>query len=115
MDRWNWVMVRAFGPAAVALLVAMLTMAILSHWQATPLLAELMVVGRWIPLLALVASLWLLLAPIYRLWQWQRGKGPNCPRCDGPLGYERAGYASRGGAYRRCYACGDNVNHRHYE
>lgn len=115
MDRWNWVAVRAFCPAAAALLVAVISMAILSRWQASPLLAGLMVVGRWVPLLALAASLGLALASTYRLWRWQRGEGPSCPRCGGPLGHERAGYASRGGAYRRCYACGGNVNHRHYE
>lgn len=115
MDRWNWVAVRAYGPAACALLVAAISIAVLSRWQASPLLAGFVAVGRWVPPMALVATLGLLVAPTYRLVRWQRGEGPDCPRCGGPLGHERVGYASRGGAYRRCYACGDNVNHRHYE
>lgn len=115
MDRWNWVAVRAYAPAVFALLVAVVSMAVLSHWQANPLLAGFVAIGRWVPLLALAATIGLLVVPSYRLWRWQRGEGLDCPRCGGPLGHERAGYTSRGGAYRRCYACGDNVNHRHYE
>ena len=115
MDRWNWVAVRAYGPAAFALLVAVVSVAVLSQWQTSPLLAGFVALGRWVPLLALAAALGLWVAPTYRLARWQRGGGPDCPTCGGPLGHERAGYESRGGAYRRCYACGDNVNHRHYE
>lgn len=115
MDRWNWVAVRAYGPAAFALLVAVVAVAVLSRWQANPMLAGFVVVGRWVPLLALAATFGLLVAPTYRLVQWQRGQGPGCPRCGGPLGHERIGHTRMGGAYRRCYACGDNVNHRHYE
>lgn len=115
MDRWDWVAIRAYGPAVVALLVVVLSMVVLSRWQASPMLAGLVVLGRWVPLLALAVTFGLVVASSYRLWRWQRGEGPDCTRCGGPLGHERTGYASRGGAYRRCYACGDNVNHRHYE
>ena len=115
MDRWNGVAVRAYWPAAFALLVAVVSMAVLSQWQASPLLAGFVVVEHWVPLLALAATLWLVAAPTYRLVQWQRGQGFDCPRCGGPLGHERIGHERMGGAYRRCYACGDNVNHRHYE
>lgn len=115
MDRWNWVAVRAYGPAAFALLVAVVSMAVLSHWQASPMLTGFVMVGRWVPLAALAATFWLLVAPTYRLVQWQRGQGLDCPRCCGPLGHERIGHSRMGGAYRRCYACGDNVNHRRYE
>lgn len=104
--------VRAYGPAALALLVAVVSVAVLSQWQASPLLVGFVVVG---PLLALAATLWLVAMPTYRLVQWQRGLGFDCPRCGGPLGHERIGHERMGGAYRRCYACGDNVNHRHYE
>lgn len=87
-------------------------MAVLSQWQASPLPAGFVVVGRWAVLAALAATLWLVMVPAYRLVQWQRGQGFDCPRCGG---HERIGYARMGGAYWRCYACGDNVNHRHYE
>jgi hypothetical protein len=114
MERWNWVVVRAYGPAAFALLVAVASVVVLSQWQASPLLAGFVVVGRWVPLLALVATVALVVAPTYRLWKWERGDSVGCPRCDGPLGHERIGQARMGGAYRRCYACGKNANHRHY-
>lgn len=115
MDRWGWVAVRAFGPAVVALLVGVVSMVVFPTGPSTPLLAGFAMVGQWIQLAAVAMALWLVLTPTYRLWRWQRGKGPTCPRCGGPLGCERLGYASRGGAYRCCYACSDNVNHRHYE
>lgn len=56
MDRWNGVAVRAYWPAAFALVVALVSMAVLSHWQASPLLAGFVVVGRWVPLLARVCQ-----------------------------------------------------------
>lgn len=115
MDRWSWVAVRAYGPAAFALLVTVVSVAVLSRWQTSLLLAGFVAVGRWVPLLAVAATFGLLVASTYRLLRWQRGEGPDCPRCSGPLGHERPGHATRGGAYRRCYSCGDNVNHRHYE
>lgn len=42
MDRWNFVLVRAYDPAAFALLVAGASMAVFSQWQASPLLAGFM-------------------------------------------------------------------------
>ena len=114
MDRWDWIMFRAYAPAVVALLVAAVSMIMVSGWQSHPVLAGFVVVGRWVPLLALMVTGCLVVAPTYRLLRWSRLKGPICPRCSGPLGHKRAGYANRGGAYRRCYSCGDNVNHRHY-
>ena len=115
MDRWNWIAVRAFGPAAVALMAAVLATMILSYLPVSPLIEGLAVAAKWIPLLLLAVSLLWVLIPGYRLWQWQRCEGPSCPRCGGPLGHERTGYASRGGAYRCCYACGGNINHKYYE
>jgi len=106
---------RAYGPAAFALLMAAVSDAALSDLRNSPLLAGLVTVARWAPLFALAIALGLLAIPTYRLLQWRRGAGPCCPRCGGPLGGERIGYARMGGAYKRCYNCGDNVNHRHYE
>lgn len=78
MDRWNGVAVRAYWPAAFALLVAVVSVAVLSRWQASPLLAGFVALGRWVPLLALASTLWLVAAPTYRLVQWQRGQGFDC-------------------------------------
>lgn len=115
MDQWNAVGMRAFGPAVIVLLITGLLMVVLSNVPANLFLAGFAAIVRWVPLVALAAMAWLVVAPAYRLWRWQRGEGPSCPHCSGPLGHERAGYSSRGGAFRRCYACGGNINHRHYE
>lgn len=51
----------------------------------------------------------------WQLWRAGYGMGLLCEACSGPLGFERAGYASRGGPYRKCRCCGRNVNHKHYD
>lgn len=114
MDRWSWMPIKAYAPAVAALLFAALSMNIVSDLQVSPLLIGFVRILSWVPLLGLAAAAWLIAMPTFRLWCWHRG-GISCPTCSGPLGREREGYASRGGAYRRCYVCGDNVNHRHYE
>lgn len=114
MNRWNWVAIRSYWRAAFSLLVTVVSAVVLSEWQASPLLAGFMVIVRW-PLLTLAATFALVLASMYRLMQWQRGQGLDWPCYGGPLVHERTGYLSRGGAYRRCYACGGDVNHRYYE
>lgn len=115
MDRWDWMAVRAYAPSLVALLFAAAWMFMLSGLPNSPLAQGLVQGFRWVPLLGLIAATGLIVAPTYRLVQWHRGISPSCPTCGGPLGHERMGYTSRGGTYRRCYACGDNVNRRHYE
>ena len=115
MHRWNWVVVRAYAPAGFMLLAAVALDAVLSPLQANPLLAGLASITDWMPMAALAAALVLLVLPSYRLLKWHRSVGPDCPRCGGPLGHERIGRERMGGAYRRCYGCGGNINHRHYE
>ncbi|CEH40232.1 conserved hypothetical protein [Xanthomonas citri pv. citri] len=116
MARCNWMAVRAYAPCVVSLLFTAALMFMLLGLPDSPLLAQGLIQSfRWVPLLGLVTATGLFVAPTYRLVQWHRGVGASCPACGGPLGHERAGYASRGGAYRRCYACGNNVNHHHYE
>ncbi|WP_282295745.1 hypothetical protein [Stenotrophomonas sp. PS02289] len=115
MERGNWVAMRTYGPAAGLLLLAALVLSMLSSWPQNTLLAGLQSVVGWVPVCLVAASLGLMGMATYRLIQWERGAGHDCPNCGGPLGQERAGRARMGGAYRRCYACGSNVNHRHYE
>lgn len=115
MDRWDRIAVRAYAPSVAALLFTAASMFMLSGLPDSPLTHGLVQSFRWVPLLGLVAATGLFVASTYRLLQWHRRVGPSCPTCGGPLGHERTGYVSRGGAYRRCYACGDNVNHRHYD
>jgi hypothetical protein len=115
VNRWDWMAVRAYLPAVGALLAAAISTWALSGWHDSPLLAGIAQVARWVPLVALGATVALVVAPTYRLLRWRRGEGPHCPSCGGPLGHERDGYRGRSGSYRKCYACGDNVNHRHYK
>lgn len=114
MERGNWVMVRAYGLSASLLVLAALCVAMLSAWPQNPLLAGLKSMASLVPIGLVAASLVLMGMTTYRLHRWQRGAGHDCSHCGGPLGPERAGRARMGGAYRRCYACGSNVNHRHY-
>lgn len=114
MDRWSWVALRAYGPAAFVLLAAVVCMTVLLSWQTSPLLAGAVSGARWVPLVMLLVASGLAIDTTFRLVRWQRGVHPSCPKCGGPLGHERTGCARMGGAYRRCYACGNNVNHRHY-
>lgn len=115
MERESGVVVRAYGPAASLLVLAALCVAMLSAWPQSPLLAGLESMATLVPVGMVAASLGLMGTATYRLHRWQRCAGHDCSHCGGPLGPERAGRARMGGAYRRCYACGTNVNHRHYQ
>lgn len=115
MDHWGWIYARAYAPAA-GLLVLVLALAVamaLTGLQAGPIVAGLIGVPKWVPVALFVAGLLQAGWVTYRLWQAHNGEGQLC-HCGGLLGAEREGRADRGGAYRRCYACGDNINHRHY-
>lgn len=89
-------MLRAYGPAALALLGTVAAMVLLSCWPTSPLLAGLMTTASWTPLLALAVFLGLVVAPTYRLVQWRRGEPLGCLNCGGPLRYERVGRARMG-------------------
>ena len=107
--------VRAYAPAVAGLVGALLMRAVVAPLEASPLTAGLVHVMRWLPVAMFGLSLLVAGPPTYSLLRWARGQGPACIACGGPLGGEQAGRANRGGAYRRCYACGKAVNHRHYD
>lgn len=115
MERGNWVAVRAYVPAAWMLVLAALFATMLLAWPQNTLLAGLESMVRWVPVSLVAASVGLMGTATYRLLRWERGSGYDCSHCGGPLGPERVGHTRMGGAYRRCYACGSNVNHRHYQ
>ncbi len=115
MERGNWVVVRAHGPAVLLLIFAAICLAMLSAMPPHPVLAGLQSMAFWVPVGLVTAGFGMMGMATYRLYQWERGSGHDCSHCGGPLGFERAGHARMGGAYRRCYACGSNVNHRHYQ
>lgn len=107
--------IRAYRPAIVAAFFSLLIVGVLSPLRDSELTYGLFKMLRWVPLVGLAFAFgyggWV----TFRFNQAERGEGLLCTRCGGPLGPERTGYASRGGAYRTCYACGDNINHSHYE
>jgi hypothetical protein len=111
MYNWNRVGLRAYSRAVFALVLAVVSMMVVSGWQPSPSLAGVAQAARWVPWVLLAATLGLAATPTYWLLRWERGHGPACPSCGGPLGHEKAGYANRGGAFRRCYGCGTAVNH----
>ena len=114
MDRSAWMLVRACLPGAVLFAGALVSAALLAGLNRGPLAAGLFDMLRWVPIAMAGVGFLLLGAASYRLWRWERGIGPSCATCGGPLGHEREGRANRGGAFRRCYACGKAVNYRYY-
>jgi hypothetical protein len=115
MGREGWIFLRAYAHAVALLGLAVLVMVLLGGLRAIPLLAGMFDVLRWVPIAIAGGACLLVCGASYRLWRWQRGDGPSCASCGGPLGHERQGRADRGGVFRACYACGKAVNHRHYE
>lgn len=115
MNRLQIVLVRAYWPSGLLFLCAAALAAILATIQPTPLTTALFPSLKWM-FLSITASAFLsYLIATFRLWRWDNTGELSCPVCVGPLGFERAGRYDRGGSYRKCYSCGRNVNHKHYE
>lgn len=111
MNRWDWMAVRAFAPAAFALVGALLLMRVVSGLGSNPYAAVIFVPAKWLSLAALMFGTlhggW----TTYRLWRAERGEGVLCD-CGGLLGPEIGGHY---GPYRKCLACRRNVARRDYE
>lgn len=103
MNRYAWILLRAYLPAAVLLLVAVGTMAWISLAGNVHMFRGSVPVLRWLPPLALLAALVAAAVATLRMWRWQRGDAPSCAACKGPLGRL---HRDDGGQYRRCVACG---------
>lgn len=103
--------IRAYWPAIVATVVSFFAMAVLAPLKGSALTVGMFDVLRWVPLAGLGFALlyggWV----TYRLVQAERGDGPLCPRCGGPLGFEKCEPYS---PHRTCLACGKHANGRHY-
>lgn len=104
--------IRVYWPAIVATVASTVAMAALAPLRGSPLTSGMFDVLRWAPLagigFALLYGGWV----TYRLAQAERGHGPLCPCCGGPLGVEKhAPYSP----HRTCLACGKHANERHYQ
>lgn len=114
MDRFDLQSLRAYAPSIALCGAGLLALYVLAGWVDKPVLAAFAQTFKWPAFAAVVAGLGHCTWVTWRLWRAEQGVGLLC-RCGGLLGAERDGRASRGGRYRRCLACGTNVNHRHYE
>lgn len=103
MNRYGWVVLRAYAPALTALLIAVLSMFWTSLFGHSAAFNGLASYAKWIPPFALLAALIAGLLSTLRLWHWKNGKTPRCRGCEGPLGRLHHGPQ---GDYRKCLACG---------
>lgn len=111
MTRLDWMYLKACLPAGVVAVGAFVIALKLKDLQGSPAFAA---IGAWAPWVALAGfgvALAMVAAPTWRLWRWERGEGPMCRRCGGPMGHEIDG---RYGPYRRCLACSSNTAARYY-
>ena len=111
MTRWDWVYLKANIPACIVAIGAFAISVKLKSLQASPIFGGIASLAPWVALMGLGAAAWLLAVPAVRIWRWERGEGPGCHRCGGPLGREVHG---RYGPYRRCLACQGNTSNRYY-
>lgn len=103
MDRFGWMVVRAYLPALLALVLAVVCMFWTSLFGEFAPLRALVPWTKWLPPILLLAALVAGLATTLRLWRWKQGELPVCPGCGGPMG--RVHHAA-GGDWRKCQACG---------
>lgn len=103
MNRYGWILLRAYLPAAAALVFAIAFMFWTSVADNVSVLSGWVPWLKWLPPLALLVSLVSGGIATLRMWRWQRGELPTCAGCKGPLGRLRHGSQ---GNYRKCLACG---------
>lgn len=111
MDRYELMGWKALLPGGLWMLMSLPVVWALSGLQGSPLTDGLFSALRWGPVAMFGWGALLTCHALYRIWQWNRGEGLLCA-CGGILGSEING---RYGLYRKCLACGDNVNCRHYQ
>lgn len=112
MTRLDWMYLKACVPATVVAVGMFVVAMKLKGLQESPLLAGVAGYAPWVTLIGFGAALVMFAAPTWRLCCWERGEGPMCQRCGGPLGHEIDG---RYGRYRRCLACDSTSSARYYE
>ncbi|MET0582291.1 MAG: hypothetical protein ABWX88_05030 [Pseudoxanthomonas sp.] len=103
MNRYGWMVVRAYLPALAALAAAAVCMLWTSLFGSFQSLHLLVPYVKWLPPVFLLAALVTGLTATLRLWRWKSGETPRCAGCGGPLGGLHHG---KQGDYRKCLACG---------
>lgn len=103
MNRYGWMVVRAYLPALAALAAAVVCMLWTSLFGSVSHLHGLVAYAKWLPPVFLLAALVTGLISTLRLWNWKTGKAPRCAGCGGPL--SRLHHGAHGD-FRKCLACG---------
>lgn len=96
--------------APIMLIFLAITVRILAFKVAnSPILAGLHSPVIYVALGLFASGVLWMVVELFRVWQWDAGKGPACPRCGGMLGFVRQGTRRRSD-YRKCLGCGGNHN-----
>ena len=103
MNRYTSILIRAYLPAAVLLLVAIGAMVWTSVAVNVNMFSGWVGVLRWLPPIALLAALVMGVVATLRMWRWQRADAAKCAGCAGSMGPLQHG---PNGDYRSCMACG---------
>lgn len=103
MNRFAWMVFRAYLPALGALVLAVTTMLWTSMFGSIAVLHSVVPYTKWLPPLFLLAALVAGLVATLRMWRWRTGQLPVCAGCGGPLGRVHHGAS---GDTRKCLACG---------
>lgn len=103
MQRWDWSVVRAYLPTALALLAAFLASLAVPEVQAGSMHVEAGADWDWTAYALFALACLLGVAATLRLWRRRQAAGLLC-RCGGLLGPERTD--RRGGRASACRACG---------
>lgn len=112
MDRLDWMYFRALAPSALVTAFAFVLAWVLKDIGASPLLAELATLPRWVFLGGVVLASGLALERLYQFCCWHRGEGLMCPNCGGPLGGRIDG---QHGPYYKCLCRSGNIAARRVE
>ena len=103
MNRFGWMLLRAYLPAIGALVLAIMGMLWTSLFGSIDALRAAVPIVKWLPPVFLLAALVSGLIATLRMWRWRTGQLPACAGCGGPLGRVQQGPQ---GATRKCLACG---------
>lgn len=112
MDRWDWMAIKMYVPAAFALVVAIASTFVLGRFEGSPMLAGFAAGFGWLPYAALAVAAVLGTWATVQLYRAERGLGLLC-QCGGILSSERRG--RWGNQIRTCGACGKNWSRKHYD
>lgn len=112
MDRWDWMSIKMYVPAAMALVAAFVSTLVIGRFEASSMFSGIADTFGWVPYAALVAAAVLGTWATVRLMRAERGLGLLC-ECGGILGGERRG--RWGNQIRTCMACGKHWSRKHYE